>query len=222
MTDTQVKIGNALLRGLVQLKENKGHLDIEDVGDLFENIAASLTQGSSIDTYVRGEIEKMARYISHAMDEISSISIDHVDPDKAENPLQNLCLASAELNAVAKATEHATHDILDAADVIQAKLGELGTNKDAVKAIQEATTKIYHACNFQDITGQRIAKVLGTFEFLQTKINNLKKLFDGNGENVVPVKGTKTDKRSDAKLMTGPQLEAPSQDQIDKLFANLK
>ncbi len=229
MTETQLKLGNALLRSLVQLKEKNGGINIEDVGELFESMASSLTHGSNIDAYVRAEIEKMARYISHAMNEISSISVEVIAPDKlddVENPVQNLSIAGAELSAVVKATEKATHDILDAADVIQSKLKEIKDKSSAaaVNDIGAAATKIYDACNFQDITGQRINKVLATLEFLQAKVNNLKKLFDENADNFVPEAsgGIRKDTRKDAKLMAGPQLKGPSQDQIDKLFANLK
>lgn len=221
MSDTQIKLGNALLRSLVDLKEKKGKLYIEDVGALFQNMASSLGSNSLPEQFLRTEIEKMAKYISHAMAEISSISLDK-DVDKNERNVQNISLAGEELTAVVKATEKATNDILDAADLIQENLGKVGGDPKAGQAILDATTRIYDACNFQDITGQRITKVLATLEFLERKINNLKALFDQTNEGYNPDMSDLQDKRADAHLMHGPALDGPSQDEIDKLFGTYR
>ena len=37
------------------------------------------------------------------------------------------------------------------------------------RKLQDATTRIYEACSFQDITGQRITKVVGTLKAIEAK-----------------------------------------------------
>ncbi len=217
MTDTQIKLGNALLKSLVNLKEKKGNLNIEDVGALFQDMSSAFHVSSNVDTYIQQEIRKMANYITRAMGEISSIPLEKPENEEEGDPRQNISLAHAELDAVVKATEAATNDILDAADQIQDNLSK--GDKMNADAIMAATAKIYDACNFQDITGQRIAKVLSLLEFLETKLNNLKRLFDVSGDADLEDAGGDT--RSDAALMRGPQLDTPDQEEIDKLFASL-
>lgn len=222
MTDTQVKLGNALLRGLVDLKQSKHQLNIEDVGALFEQMASSLnSKDSRTDAFIRQEIEKLATHISRALREIAAItpSTDEVDDEK--DNLRNISFANQELAAVVKATEQATNTILDAADVIQDKVVDLIGDEAAKQEIVDSTMKIYDACNFQDITGQRIGKVVRTLEYLDSKISRLKQFIEESAADSAELEEEFMDKRPDAALMNGPQLNAPDQEDIDKLFASL-
>jgi len=77
--------------------------------------------------------------------------------------------------------------------------------------------KIYEACSFQDITGQRVSKVIQTFNVIESKIDKL--------VSVLGVKESgeeEEDERvGDERLLNGPQMadEAISQEDIDKLLA---
>ena len=125
--------------------------------------------------------------------------------------------ATDELDAIISATSDATGVIMDCCEVIQEKAGAAGgENGDA---INEEVMKIYEACSFQDITGQRVSKVVKTFSDIEEKINKLVSVLgikDADGEEVDSREG-------DEKLLNGPQLssEAISQDDIDKLLAEL-
>ena len=66
--------------------------------------------------------------------------------------------ASDELDAIIEATEVAADEIMLAAEKIDAIGGELGG--DNGDKLADLTVQIYTACGFQDITGQRIAKVV--------------------------------------------------------------
>lgn len=226
MSEMQIRLGNALLSALVNMKQTKNQLNIEDVGALFESMANSLaSRESQADAFIRQEIEKIAAYISHALEEIASIApVESEDADNEQHDVRNLNYANAELEAVVKATEHATNEILDAADVIQEKVAALGGDEALKKEIVDATIKIYDACNFQDITGQRIGKVVRTLDYLNTKISKLKSFIDESSTGDADIDDEFRDKRPDAVLMNGPQLpgEAPNQEDIDRLFANTK
>ena len=76
-----------------------------------------------------------------------------------------------ELDAVVLGTESATNQILTAVEQVEADatiLANTLVGDEALKAlnIQEKVLSIYEACNFQDITGQRITKVVEALRFL--------------------------------------------------------
>ncbi len=126
--------------------------------------------------------------------------------------------ATDELSAIVDATSEATGTIMDCCDVILEKSGAVGgENGDAITA---EVMKIFEACSFQDVTGQRVSKVVKTFSDIEEKIDRLVSVLG------VKVSGTseEEDARSeDEKLLNGPQMadQAISQDDIDKLLAEL-
>lgn len=86
---------------------------------------------------------------------------------------------------------------------------------------------IFEACNFQDITGQRITKVVGALKFIEERVAGMMDIWGGaNGlaafapEPEMPDETPETDESS---LLNGPALEEAdghaSQDDIDALFA---
>jgi len=50
---------------------------------------------------------------------------------------------------------------------------------EAASALQHATTRIYEACSFQDITGQRITKVVATLKTIEAKVASIVTAFGG-------------------------------------------
>ncbi len=123
--------------------------------------------------------------------------------------------ATDELSAIVEATSEATGTIMDCCDAILEKASEVGgDNGDAVTA---EVMKIFEACSFQDVTGQRVSKVVKTFNDIEEKIDKLVSVLG------VKVSGEpQEDARSeDEKLLNGPQMadKAISQDDIDKLLA---
>ncbi|MGB0719632.1 MAG: protein phosphatase CheZ [Bdellovibrionales bacterium] len=146
--------------------------------------------------------------------------------------------ATDELDAIVEATAEATGTIMDACEAIQEKIA--GSPNEA--AITEEIMKVYEACSFQDITGQRITKVVKTLKDIEGKVSNIIKLLaskipgmadgkagddDGNatGGAGAVMGGAALDKDSveyeKAHLLNGPQMpdKAISQDDIDKLLA---
>lgn len=162
------------------------------------------------------EIEKMAAYIVNAKKEIAAIS-----PETDENEKQ-INVASLELTEVIKATEDATNRIMDAAEAIQQIADKL--DNTAKEQVSQQVAELMEACTFQDITGQRIRKVLRMHEHIEARVGNLVKIFGGalpEGYSLKHIPSVSN--RPDEALMNGPQLgkDAPSQDDIDKLFASL-
>ncbi len=124
--------------------------------------------------------------------------------------------AADELDAIVAATSEATGTIMDCCDVIQDKASAVGgENGDAITG---EVMKIYEACSFQDITGQRVSKVMKTFNDIEEKIDRLVSVLGLKTGDV----GEEEDTRSESeKLLNGPQMadQAISQEDIDKLLA---
>lgn len=127
--------------------------------------------------------------------------------------------ATDELDAVVESTAEATGKIMDSCDVVMEKAG----TTDQAESITAEVMKIYEACSFQDITGQRITKVVTTLKEIEQKVGNLVRVLsesmpglgDGADESVAaPAAG-------DEALLNGPQMpdKAITQDDIDALLA---
>ena len=85
--------------------------------------------------------------------------------------------------------------------------------------------KIFEACSFQDITGQRITNVVKTLKKIEAKVSKMILIIasripgiDDSGDQ----SPENDDKTEDEKLLNGPQMayKAISQDEIDKLLAD--
>lgn len=197
-------------------------LDRDEVTGIVQQVISSLAGDISLtDLKLYAELESLARYIQHARGEISALK-----------PLEirdsHIPTATDELDAVISATESATNRIMDACDQLSNIAGSL---EDAEKsgALITLVTEIFEACNFQDITGQRINKVVRTLRTIESKIEALVQAF---GEQVAqgaihlppeppPVSDTAAFD-PDRALLHGPQLPGNSidQDEIDRLLAS--
>ena len=73
--------------------------------------------------------------------------------------------------------EKATQTILHEAEGIDECARALGSTlktdyeRGLAQDIQEHTVKIYEACNFQDLAGQRIAKVIATLDLVEEQLS---------------------------------------------------
>ncbi|MCZ6542137.1 MAG: protein phosphatase CheZ, partial [Planctomycetota bacterium] len=93
------------------------------------------------------------------------------------------------------------------------ELGALG------EQIANEIIKIFEACNFQDITGQRTNKVIKTIRFIEEKILALINIWGVDAFLDLPVHDQPVANGDDA-LMNGPQRanEGITQDEINALF----
>lgn len=128
--------------------------------------------------------------------------------------------ATDELDAVVEATEVATGTIMDACDAMTAYSDKLdGAHKDFMVG---EVTKILEACSFQDITGQRITKVVKSIKQIDEKVSKLMSVLEEKIPGL-PNSVLVDTREGDAKLLNGPQMadKAVSQSDIDKLLADL-
>ena len=151
------------------------------------------------------EVEELGRSIATAKAEIAALGVDDINASHIPS-------ATDELDAIVAHTASATEIILEVCEMLDRVGGELAKHttapyaREAASQLQNATMRIYEACNFQDITGQRITKVVATLKAIETKVENIVGAFGTRGEPVeVParVNGTAP---PDVVAMHGPQM----------------
>ena len=141
---------------------------------------------------------------------------------------EEMAKVNGELGAVVGGTEEATQQILEAAEAIDNAATALSkvTSPDQQKLlseeIQERVVSIFEACNFQDLTGQRINKVMTTMKFIENHITVMMDIWGGVDAIKAHAPAIVDTREGDARLLNGPKLEDDighaSQDDIDALF----
>ena len=141
---------------------------------------------------------------------------------------EEMAKVNGELGAVVGGTEEATQQILEAAELIDQAATALSkvTSPDQQKLlseeIQERVVSIFEACNFQDLTGQRISKVMATMKFIEDHITVMMDIWGGVDAIKAHAPPAVDTREGDARLLNGPRLENDaghaSQDDIDALF----
>lgn len=189
----------------------------EEVAEIVRQMLTTLHGDvSAADLGLYKELEGLARYIQHARREIAAIRPDDINS-------RHIPTATDELDAVVGATETATFAIFDACDAIGGIAAQL-EGENAAK-LNDAVTRIFEACNFQDITGQRITKVVKALKHIEEKVDQMVAAFGENimvGADAPPADGGDAPADPDTSLLHGPQLpgNAIDQDEIDRLLAS--
>ncbi len=188
-------------------------VDPAAIASVVEAVVASLSGDMSVaDLKLYHELEELARYIQCAKREIAAIRPHDIS--------ERIPAATDELDAVVGHTAEATGTILDAAETMEKLAPSMPGETGA--AIADAVTRIYEACNFQDVTGQRITKVVKTLKYIEQKIDALLAAFD-DGNAVSRAAPQAPQAKEDSELMAGPQLPsvANKQADIDAILAQL-
>lgn len=195
----------ALIRA--QQPEIESGLVTEVVRAVLTTISDDLTPKEA--TLLR-EVEELGRTIASAKSDIAALRVDDIND-------HDIPFATDELDAIVDHTAHATNAILESCEMLDEVSATL-SGESAAK-LQAATTQIYEACGFQDITGQRITKIVTTLKAIEEKVAQIIGTF---GPSIHVARRAADHAASDADLLNGPQLSAQAMDQsdIDKLLAD--
>ncbi len=167
---------------------------------------------------LKKELVGLFHYIRRVRQEIAAI----YRPADGDHQFDTM---ADQLDAIVGATEEATNTIMEAMennDQLLAKLREEITDSDQLACldrIAENGMAVFEACSFQDITGQRVSKVVKSVTYVEERINALIGIWGKEELEKVEVKPDR-EKTADEMLVHGPPLEGHgiSQDDIDKLF----
>lgn len=159
-----------------------------------------------------GEMQAMSKLLAETRAEVVGLS-----PPSGE--------LGDTLDAVIGDTEGAALEILRQAERAQAAAARLhaGTSADTtadLAEVEEAATAIVLACAFQDLTGQRVRKVLSTLRQVEARVAALVALLGiGPEEGGTLLRAAPS--RPDAHLLNGPSTAAQGglgQSAVDDLF----
>lgn len=170
---------------------------------------------------LKTEVKALAHAIQQTKVELAALRNPNQDKHQ-------IAIVSDELDAVVKATESATNTILECAENIDNLAEQLRSTEDVFinqlgEQLSEQSVKVFEACNFQDITGQRITKVVNGMKFVEERIMAMISIWgEEDFAKIAPAATLNPSSRNDpdADLLQGPQLEGDgiSQDEIDALF----
>ena len=173
--------------------------------------AAGLSSASDAVALMAG-IRDLSSYIDGMKREIASVS-----PDQMKSTL--IDPATNELDATVEATAAATNTIMDVAEKLSALTSEMPAEQG--NKVMDCVTQIFEACTFQDITGQRIRKVISAMRAIEQRISSLAALIDA-GEGAVQEKPGLANPFDQSGLLNGPQMSGKGHTQasVDDLFSS--
>src|SRR5580658_1336679 len=131
-----------LARG--QMTEAIAPIDRDMVVEVVTAVLTSMSGDlSGAETSLLAEVEALGRTISAAKQEIAALRVDDIRD-------RDIPFATDELDAIVQHTAAATNAILESCEMME-EVAAVVTG-DAASRLQDAVTKIYEACSFQDIT----------------------------------------------------------------------
>ena len=201
------------LANVEEIRDTAGDsVALDDVADIVHCLMTSIEGDISLaDLKLHDERADLVKYIRTARVEIAAIQPDRIRAEQIRPALD-------ELDAVVMATAESTETFLDVAEALETMAEETGEEERA-EIMRGLATQIYEASNFQDITGQRIAKVVTLLHTIENKLTFLADWSTGTARVAVPVARDETE---DETLLTGPSLPAGANDQddIDAILAS--
>ena len=156
------------------------------------------------------ELVEIADYISHMRTEIAALRANEITRDR-------IPMAHEELGSVLAATAGATNTIMASAEAMLALPDDASYRENVEGKIYE----IFEACAFQDITGQRIGKVVEALRHLELRLARFAAAVKARDEAGYDPAESERKARAERLLLNGPQIAGPetSQNDIDALFA---
>lgn len=170
------------------------------------------------DSGLKSELQGLFQYVQRVRMEIAAID----RPADKEHAFESM---GEQLDAIVNATEAATNTIMSSMEKNEDVLDELRkviTDPDQLAMLDQIATNgydVFEACSFQDITGQRVSKVVKSITYVEDRVNALVDIWGKIQLADVDVKPLR-EKTADEALLQGPQLDGKGMDQaaIDSLF----
>ncbi|WP_319411132.1 protein phosphatase CheZ [uncultured Cohaesibacter sp.] len=193
---------------------------IEPAQELNSNLVETFRTELSEAVKIKTEMDQIFEAIAETKREIATLHINGLHSAEMNR-------VTDELDAIVFGTEQATEQILEAAEIIDDNSNKLskvltGEEDQWTHEIQDAVIAVFEACNFQDLTGQRITKVVNVLRFIEERIVTMMDIWGGIEQFQEIEVVNPMEKTGDAALLNGPALAneegVASQDDIDALF----
>jgi chemotaxis protein CheZ len=168
----------------------------------------------SMDATTYRELRDIANYIETMKSEIGVFQVNDLKESR-------IPAAGEELDAIIKATEEATNTIMESAEALMA--AEAKDVKAYQALVNDHVMKIFEACSFQDITGQRVAKVVETLQMIEARVGRFAEAVNAKDvAGFLDEQEASRAKRKEKLLLNGPQLKGHAIDQkkVDDMFGD--
>lgn len=168
---------------------------------------------------LKNEIRALSHAIQDTKREMSALV-----QNKEKN--RRIDVVKDELGTIVASTEQATGNILEAVETIDGlahmlRSGSAEENtRNAAEGILDSVVKVYESCNFQDLTGQRINKVVNTLKFIEERVNTIQNIWGEEELHMEEVIADPLGLDDLEKTVTRPpeEQERITQEAIDALF----
>ncbi|MCT4656828.1 MAG: protein phosphatase CheZ [Cohaesibacter sp.] len=193
---------------------------IEPAQELNTNLVETYRAEMGEALKLKSEMDEIYQAIAETKREIATLHVNGLHSAEMNR-------VTDELDAIISGTEQATEQILTAAEAIDENANKLsktltGEEDDWAHEIQENVVLMFEACNFQDLTGQRITKVVNVLRFIEERIVSMMEIWGGIEHFQEIEVDNPMEKTGDEALLNGPALGdedgVASQDDIDALF----
>lgn len=171
-----------------------------------------LLEGNDQRTY--DGLSKISQQISDTKKDLAELRV-------ADMHDEHIPEAGRELDAVVEATESATNRIMEAAEAIMA--GDPSDAEAYHEMVNNNIIEIFEACSFQDITGQRIAKVVRTLNMVEVQIGSMLNGLDIDLSHAKVIREDGEEPRDVlGELLNGPSFDGQgvNQSDVDALFGD--
>ncbi len=168
---------------------------------------------------LKKEVAGLFNSFQRVRDELASLNI----PSTEDNLLGSV---AEQMTAITEETSSATNSIMEATEAIQTvnerllKEIKFGGARPNFEEIALHTNKIFEACSFHDITGQRLTKIATAISILEDSFGTLATVVGKSALQTAKVEKKSIHRNDDGLELTGPRVDdtAYSQEDIDKLF----
>jgi chemotaxis protein CheZ len=182
-----------------------GAVDPALLDGMIKSVVVSLSGDISLaDLQLYREVEALADYIKTVRRDIVALRPDDISA-------RHIPMATDELDAVVDATADATGIILGGMEEIERLAG--GLPPEIAAPLGAIVVRVYEACGFQDITGQRITKVVRALRHIEGRIDALLAVFGADFSGAAAAESSTGD--PEASLLNGPALPAAANNQAD-------
>jgi len=196
-------------------RANRARLDDVGEGDALVSEPRHRAEAGPLD---ERELAALHEVIAHHRRELSALVTEGKD--------RRMARAAGELSAAVEGMETATQKILASVEVIDdcARAFASAFTDDyhhgLAQDVQDHVVRIYEACNFQDLAGQRIGKVIVTLIMIEERVAALLERCNTTDSANRPAAAGSP---SNGAFINGPRLDGDSghanQDDIDAMFA---
>ena len=175
---------------------------------------------SELDKKLQAEVLGLIRYIQRLRQEIAGIAQEKDSRTAFDNMADRL-------DGIVESTAQATDTILAAMEEMDGFVTRLRGHPEPAEidsicdGIATKTMVAMEACSFQDLTGQRISRIIGSMKFVEERVNAMAELCGRQEIQALGEQWHLPEQVDDGVVLDGPQQAGVgiSQDEIDQLFS---